>query len=105
MKGVYYRTGRMKRHPVEHSSMEMPGLGSLIVNNKNLIFHSPQKSMKAPFNKIIVITPYSDGIEVHKDSANQKRMTIHGFDPLFVMNMFSLSNNCFLTKPYEERTA
>lgn len=93
MKGVYYRTGGMKGHPVEHSSMEMQGIGSLFVTNKNLIFYSSQKSVKVPFTKIIGITPYSDGIEVHKDGANQKRMTLQGFDPWFVMNVLSVINN------------
>ena len=93
MKGVYYRTGRMKGHPVEHSSMEFQGQGSLFITNKNLIFYSTTKNAKVPFNKIIGLTPYSDGIEVHKDGANQKRMTMQGFDPWFLMNLLSQINN------------
>lgn len=93
IKDVYYRTGSMKGHPVEHSSMEFNGTGSLYVTNKNLIFYSQQKSVKVPFNKIVGITPYSDGIEVHKDGANQKRMTMQGFDPWFLMNLLSLISN------------
>ena len=93
MKGVYYRTGGMKGHPVEHSSMEFQGSGSLYVTNKNLIFYSQMKSVKVPFNKIVGITPYSDGIEVHKDGANQKRMTMQGFDPWFLMNLLSIISN------------
>lgn len=93
MKGVYYRTGASKGHPVEHSSMEFQGQGSLYITNKNLIFYSPSKSAKIPFSKIIGLTPYSDGIEVHKDGANQKRMTMQGFDPWFLMNLLSQINN------------
>jgi hypothetical protein len=93
IKGVYYRTGGMKGHPVEHSSMELNGVGSLYITNKNLIFYSLQKSVKVPYNKIVGISPYSDGIEVHKDGANQKRMTMQGFDPWFLMNVLSLIGN------------
>lgn len=93
MKGVYYRTGGMKGHPVEHSSMELTGEGSLYVTNKNLIFYSQLRNAKIPFNKIVGITPYSDGIEVHKDGANVKRMTMQGFDPWFLMNLLSQINN------------
>lgn len=89
MKGVYYRVGGMKGQPIEHSSMEFQGNGTLYVTNKNLFFYSPMKSAKIPFNKIIGITPYSDGIEVHKDGANQKRMGMQGFDPWFIMNVLS----------------
>ena len=93
MKGVYYRTGRMKGHPVEHSTMEFNGTGALYITNKNLIFQSDMKGVKIPFSKIIGLTPYSDGIEVHKDGANQKRMTLQGFDPWFLMNLLSQINN------------
>lgn len=93
MKGVTYRTGRFKGHPVEHSSMDFQGSGALYITNKNLIFYSQMKSVKIPYNKIVGITPYSDGIEVHKDGANQKRMTMQGFDPWFVMNLLSQISN------------
>lgn len=93
MKGVYYHTGGSKGHPVEHSSMEHQGTGSLFVTNKNLIFYSQTKGLKIPFNKIVGITPYSDGIEVHKDGANVKRITMQGFDPWFLMNLLSQMAN------------
>lgn len=93
MKGVYYHTGSSKGHPVEHSSMELKGTGSLFVTNKSLIFYSQTNGTKIAFNKIVGITPYSDGIEVHKDGANVKRMTMQGFDPWFVMNLLSIVNN------------
>ena len=93
LKGLTYRTGQMKGRPVEHSSMEFNGTGTLYITNKNMIFHSPQKGVKVPFNKIIGISPYSDGIEVHKDGANQKRMAMQGFDPWFLMNVLAQINN------------
>lgn len=90
-KGVTYRTGQFKGHPVEHSYMEKVGTGTLFITTKNLIFYSESKSIKIPFNKIIGITPYSDGIEVHKDG-NAKRLTFQGFDCWFIMNVLSFIN-------------
>lgn len=92
-KGVYYRTGRTKGHPVERSSMELQGTGTLYVTNKNLIFWSQMKNVKIPFAKIIGFTPYSDGIEVHRDGATAKRLTLQGFDPWFIMNVISQLTN------------
>lgn len=92
-KGVYYRTGRSKGHPVERSSMELQGTGTLYVTNKNLIFWSQMKNIKIPFAKIIGFTPYSDGIEVHRDGATAKRLTLQGFDPWFIMNVISQLTN------------
>lgn len=87
MKGVYYRVGKSKGHPVEHSSMDFQGKGTLYVTNKNLIFYSEAKSIKIPFNKIVGITPYSDGIAVHKDGTSQRQITLQGFDPWLIMNL------------------
>lgn len=92
IKGVYYRTGQIKGKPVEHSTMEFNGKGSLFITNKNLIFHSQQKGVKIPFSKIIGIAPYSDGIEVHKDGKKETRLTMQGFDPWFLMNVLSKIN-------------
>ena len=63
----------------EKKSNKLPNITSLFV--------------KVPFNKIIGIAPYSDGIEVHKDGANQNRMAMQGFDPWFLMNVLAQINN------------
>ena len=91
-KGVTYRVGQFKGHPIEHSRMNLEGNGALIVTNKNLIFYSQQKNNKVPYNKIVGITPYSDGIEVHKDG-NARRLTFQGFDSWFIMNLLSMVGN------------
>lgn len=89
-RGVYYRTGGSKGHAVEHASMQPIGTGTLYVTNKNLIFHSMMKGMKIPYKKIIGVNPYSDGIEIHRDGATAKRLTMQGFDPWFLMNAMSM---------------
>ena len=88
-RGIYYRTGGSKGHPVEHSAMEKAGTGSLVMTNKNIIFYSPLKSAKIPYKKIIGVIPFSDGIEIQKDGANAKRQVFQGFDSWFVMNLLS----------------
>lgn len=89
-KGVYYRTGGSNGKAVEHSSMQQIGIGTLYLTSKNLVFHSLVKAVKLPYKKMVGITPYSDGIEIHRDGANVKRMTIQGFNPWFVMNLMSI---------------
>lgn len=84
MRGVYYRVGQSKGKPIEHSHMQSQGRGQLIVTSKNLIFYSPQKTLKISYTKLIGITPYSDGIEIHKDDS--KRIVVQGLDPWFIMN-------------------
>lgn len=92
-KGVTYRTGQFRGHPVERSYMDTIGTGSLVVTNKNLFFHCNTASAKIPFAKLIGITPYSDGIEVHKEEAKPKRIVFQGFDSWFILNVLSHVNN------------
>ncbi len=92
VKGVYYRTGATKGHPVEHSTWEQMGVGTLVLTNKNVIFYSPNKSVKIPYNKLISYVPYSDGIELHKDGATAKPQAFQGFDSWFMVNFLSFIN-------------
>lgn len=91
IKGVTLRTGKMKGKPVEHSFMNNIGTGELYVTNKHLIFQSPTKAAKVPFNKLIGITPYIDGVELHKEG-DSKRMVLQGFDSWFVMCLLQIVN-------------
>lgn len=92
-KGVTYRTGSFRGRPVEHSHMDMVGNGSFVVTNKHLFFYSPTFSAKIPYSKLIGVTPYSDGLEIHKQEAKPKRTLFQGFDSWFVMNVLNLINN------------
>lgn len=89
MKGVTYRTGGFKGHPVEHSYMDNAGTGSLYITNKHIIFHSSLRSTKIPYKKIIGLNPYQDGMGVQQDGASSKRLVFQGFDCSFVMNVMS----------------
>ena len=51
------------------------GTGTLYITNKHIIFQSPTSAQKVPYSKMIGVTPYSDGIEIHRDGANAKRLT------------------------------
>lgn len=92
-KGLTYRTGSFKGHPVERSHMETIGYGQLVITNKNLFFHCPTASVKIPYSKLVGVTPYSDGLEVHKEEAKPKRTVFQGFDAWFVMNVLNLVNS------------
>lgn len=89
-KGVRYRTGGFRGHPVETSYMQNMGLGNLYVTNRNIIFMGQERSIKVPYNKIIGINPYSDGMEVQRDGNNVKRLVFQGFDCSFVLNVINV---------------
>lgn len=90
MKGVYYHTGGSKGQPVEHAEMESLGKGSLVLTNKNVVFHSPTRTVKIPYKKLNGCTPYSDGIELHQDGTKVQRQVFQGFDCWFMMNLLQI---------------
>lgn len=65
-KGVYYRTGGFKGSPIETNYMQKIGVGSVCFTDKNLYFSSMEKSLKVPYEKIISIESYSNGIGIQK---------------------------------------
>lgn len=92
-KGVTYRTGQFRGKPVEHSYLDKVGVGSLVITTKHLFFHCPTASVKIPYSKLVGVTPYSDGLEVHKEETKPKRTVFQGFDPWFVLNVLNQVNN------------
>lgn len=89
MKGVYYRTGGFKGHPVETTIMQRIGIGSLCFTDKNIYFSSPEKSIKIPYSKILSIESYSNGIGLQKDGANDKPIFLEGVDSWFAYNVIA----------------
>jgi hypothetical protein len=45
-------------------------VGTLAVTTQRLYFQCPQKSLRIPFKKLVMCTPYLDGFEICQDSAN-----------------------------------
>ncbi len=89
MKGVYYRTGGFKGHPVETTIMQRIGTGSVCLTDKNLYFASPEKSLKIPYSKVLSIESYSNGIGLQKDGASDKPMFLEGINSWFTYNVMA----------------
>lgn len=89
MKGVYYRTGGFKGHPVETTIMQKIGIGSVCFTDKNIYFASPEKSLKIPYNKILSVDSYSNGVGLQKDGANDKPIFLEGVNSWFAYNVIA----------------
>lgn len=88
-KGVYYRTGGFKGHPVETTYMQRIGTGSVCLTDRNLYFHCPEKALKIPFSKILSIEPYSNGMTIQKDGVNDKPMFFENLNSWFCYNVIA----------------
>lgn len=88
-KGVYYRTGGFRGTPVETTYMQRVGIGSVCLTDKHIYFHSPEKSLKVPFAKILSLDPYSNGLGLQKDGANDKPIFLENLNSWFCYNVIS----------------
>jgi hypothetical protein len=91
-KGLYYRTGAFKGHPVQIEEMKFIGTGMVVLTNINFYFTSSLKNLKLPYNRIITADPYEDGIGLQKDGVNAKPQIFKGLDGWFIYNVISNLN-------------
>ena len=92
-KGVYYRTGQFKGNPVTSTQMTLIANGMFALTDKNIYFASNTKSFKTPYNKLISMTQYSDGIGLQKDGVSAKPQIFKGLDGWFAYNLISNIKN------------
>jgi hypothetical protein len=68
MKGVYYRVGSVSGERVTNEEWKLIDSGRVYLTNKRLIFMGSKKNSNIRLDKILSFTPYSDGIEINKET-------------------------------------
>lgn len=86
-KGVYTHFGESRGQSIETPMMVLQDTGQFAITNKNIYFHGQRKSFRIPYKKIVSFTPYSDGIEVFKDTASAKPQIFLTGEGWFVYNL------------------
>jgi len=85
-KGLYYRTGGFRGHPVQVEEMKYIDNGVFAITNKHVYFASSSKNFRIKFDKILKAEPYEDGIGLQKDTASAKPQIFKGIDGWFAYN-------------------
>jgi hypothetical protein len=62
--GVYLRPSSFTSTPVNEEYLDCIAGGNLIITNENLIIDGDNYSNKIPFQKILNVQVYSDGIDI-----------------------------------------
>lgn len=86
-KGVYFRTGGFRAHPVETTENAHIGTGILALTNKHLYFTGGAKSFRVAYKKIVSFEPYSDGIGIQREATTAKPQTFITSDGWFTYNL------------------
>jgi hypothetical protein len=87
--GLYYWMGAFKGEPIVTSEMKLIATGLTFYTIKNIYFSSPIKSVKIPFNKIISIYSYGNGVSIQKDGATSKPFIFQNVDAPFLQNIMA----------------
>jgi hypothetical protein len=88
-KGVYYRVGAFRGHPVTKTDRVHVDTGLLWVTNKHLYFAGPLKSFRVRRDKIVSIMPFSDGAGIVRNAASAKPQVFVTGDGWFTVNLLA----------------
>jgi hypothetical protein len=86
-KGVYYRVGGFKGHPVSTATMVNLGQGTLGITDRHIYFAGPSKSFRVKYGKIVSFNPYSDGLGIQRDAQTAKPQVFITGDGWFTYNL------------------
>ena len=87
MPGVYYRTGRFRGKPVSVVANEVVDKGLLGVATKHLYYLGSHTALRTSYEKIVALTPHSNGISVFEERNPDKPRTYVTGDGWFTYNL------------------
>jgi hypothetical protein len=71
-KGVYYRMGAFKGHPVQRTERVHADTGVLAITSKHIYFGGDEKSFRVRFDRIVSFLAFTDGVGIVRDAANAR---------------------------------
>ena len=92
-KGLYYRVGTFKRHPVETTETVAVGSGPLAITNRHLYFAGSEKTFRIRHDKIVSVQPYEDGVGVQRDAQTAMPQLFITGDGWFTYNLLMNVSN------------
>ena len=92
VRGVRFKVGGFRGHPVDHQFLEDGGTGLLHITNQKVCFTGAQHSVAIPFKKIIGVNGFEGGFIVQ--TSNEKKPGIFIVrHPEFTTQMLTLASN------------
>jgi len=92
MKGVRYRVGSIKPQRVTSEEWKHIDSGTLYLTNKRLIFTGRLRNSTINLTKILSFTPYSDAIEISKETGRPPFLKFSNNTDMFALILSRLLN-------------
>ena len=86
-RGLYYRVGAFRGHPVDTTARVLVDTGVLGVTQKHVYFAGPAKAFRIRHDKIVSLLPFDDGVGLHRDAASAKPQIFLTGDGWFTYNL------------------
>lgn len=91
-KGFYLRSGSYRPQSYSVDTMKLIDTGTLYLTNKRIIFTGTKKNSNIRIDKILDFTPYSDGLEIGKDTGKSPTLQMTQNADIFCMMLERLLN-------------
>jgi hypothetical protein len=91
-KGFYLRSGSYRPQSYSVDTMKLIDTGTLYLTNKRIIFTGTKKNSNIRIDKIIDFTPYTDGVEIGKDTGKSPTLQMAQNANIFCMILERLLN-------------
>lgn len=93
MKGVYYRAGSVKVQRITSEQLQLIDTGQVYITNKRVIFVGSKKNSNIQLNKVLSVSPYSDGVGIEKDSGKSPILRVSNNADILAMTLGRMLND------------
>jgi hypothetical protein len=93
MKGVRYRVGSIKPQITTSEQLKQIDYGTIYLTNKRIILIGQHKNSNIKLQKVLSFTPYSDGVEISKDTGRNSYIKFTNNVDLFTLILSRLLND------------
>ncbi|MFT3947890.1 MAG: hypothetical protein QM763_13050 [Agriterribacter sp.] len=91
-KGFYLRSGSYRPQSYSVDTMKLIETGTIYLTNKRIIFTGNKKNSNIRIDKILDFTPYSDGVEIGKETGKSPTLQMAQNADIFCMILERLLN-------------
>jgi len=92
MKGVRYRVGTIKPQRITSEQWKQIDYGTMYLTNKRIILIGQSKNSNIKLQKVLSFTPYSDGVEISKDTGRNPLIRFSTNTDIFSLILSRLLN-------------
>jgi len=93
LRGTFYRAGSIAVQSIGSGEMQNFEYGKVFLTNKRIIFAGNKKNSNIQLNKILSINPFSDGVEIEKESGESPIFRLLNNADLFAMTLSRVIND------------